>query len=406
MDTRIQTEPNPPEPAPEKKKTLFDAVLTSTPVLLTVVATFMVGRSTAEMTQAQYYRAVAGQNQSKVGDQWGFFQAKRIRGTSYEVNADNFMAKEEPVRLTRETLAEAVKELADKAGKDEKNVAEAAERLRNCLDKGFTAGKYSYKPEQIGTAFATVSEFVVDKLPVPIGEDRKPEKKADENKPEEKKQAPLATITIGEDQRKLLDEAIKAINDRKPEKEIAPIVLKITDETLHDEIEKADAEAKKTAKKGKDAEYVMEQLDELMKNLARATYSYLQSFDKQPRKDDADRKQAEQQSAAVRSLIHKLMTNYTATRHTFTHRRYEKDARSNQSSAELYEVKVYHSGAKSDRHMDRSKNFMYAMLVAQVGVIIASMALAVKHKSLVWLLATVAGLVAIGFGGYVYLGMN
>jgi hypothetical protein len=48
---------------------------------------------------------------------------------------------------------------------------------------------------------------------------------------------------------------------------------------------------------------------------------------------------------------------------------------------------------------------MYAMLVAQVGVVIASTALAVKNKSLVWLLATVAGLVAIGFGGYVFLGV-
>ena len=45
-------------------------------------------------------------------------------------------------------------------------------------------------------------------------------------------------------------------------------------------------------------------------------------------------------------------------------------------------------------------------LVAQVGVIIASTAMAVKQKSLMWMLATLAGLVAIGFGGYVFLGMN
>src|SRR4029077_16868601 len=60
----------------------------STPVLLTVVATFILGRSTSEMTQAQYQRSVAGQKQSKVGDQWAFFQAKRIRGDMHENTAD------------------------------------------------------------------------------------------------------------------------------------------------------------------------------------------------------------------------------------------------------------------------------------------------------------------------------
>jgi hypothetical protein len=54
-------------------------VLTATPVILTVVATALAGLASSEMTRAQYSRALAAQQQSKAGDQWGYFQAKRLR---------------------------------------------------------------------------------------------------------------------------------------------------------------------------------------------------------------------------------------------------------------------------------------------------------------------------------------
>lgn len=55
-------------------------ILDMTPVIMTVVATLLAGLSTSEMTRAQYTRALAAQQQSKAGDQWAFFQAKRLRG--------------------------------------------------------------------------------------------------------------------------------------------------------------------------------------------------------------------------------------------------------------------------------------------------------------------------------------
>lgn len=68
----------------EIKATLPDGkwgkVLGMTPVVMTVVATLLAGLSTSEMTKAQYVRALAAQQQSKSGDQWAFFQAKRLRG--------------------------------------------------------------------------------------------------------------------------------------------------------------------------------------------------------------------------------------------------------------------------------------------------------------------------------------
>ena len=47
---------------------------------MTVIATALAGLASSEMTRAQYSRSLAAQQQSKAGDQWGFFQAKRLRG--------------------------------------------------------------------------------------------------------------------------------------------------------------------------------------------------------------------------------------------------------------------------------------------------------------------------------------
>ena len=45
------------------------------------------------------------------------------------------------------------------------------------------------------------------------------------------------------------------------------------------------------------------------------------------------------------------------------------------------------------------------MLAAQGGVTIATFSIAMRRKSLLWGLATAAGLAAITFGGYVFLTM-
>jgi hypothetical protein len=58
----------------------FGKMLAATPVVMAVIATLLAGLASSEMTRAQYDRALAAQQQSKVGDQWGFFQAKRLRG--------------------------------------------------------------------------------------------------------------------------------------------------------------------------------------------------------------------------------------------------------------------------------------------------------------------------------------
>src|SRR5262249_41079858 len=74
--------------ADEPPRSPWEKLLTLSPVVLTVLATLLAGLSSSEMTQAQYHRSLAAQNQSKAGDQWAFFQAKRIRGTSLETTVD------------------------------------------------------------------------------------------------------------------------------------------------------------------------------------------------------------------------------------------------------------------------------------------------------------------------------
>lgn len=59
--------------------TSFGKILAATPIVMTVVATLLAGLATREMTIAQYDRSMAAQQQSKAGDQWNFFQAKKLR---------------------------------------------------------------------------------------------------------------------------------------------------------------------------------------------------------------------------------------------------------------------------------------------------------------------------------------
>ena len=61
-------------------QTGWGKILSATPIVMTVIATLLAGLASSEMTRAQYDRAMGAQLQSKAGDQWGYFQAKKLRG--------------------------------------------------------------------------------------------------------------------------------------------------------------------------------------------------------------------------------------------------------------------------------------------------------------------------------------
>lgn len=82
----------PEELKQEVAQTSWGKVLSVTPVVMTVIATMLAGLSSSEMTRAQYDRSLAAQRQSKAGDQWSFFQSKRLRAVVLRTTLDMMVA--------------------------------------------------------------------------------------------------------------------------------------------------------------------------------------------------------------------------------------------------------------------------------------------------------------------------
>lgn len=135
-------------------------ILTATPIILTVVATALAGLASSEMTRAQYGRSLAAQQQSKAGDQWGFFQAKRLRSALQRNTLD----------ILQSTAAVRPLEVAaiDKSGADAKVVAALqqgqlpeigpAPKFDANLQAAMEAIDNSQSPEQIMPLIAQVKD--------------------------------------------------------------------------------------------------------------------------------------------------------------------------------------------------------------------------------------------------------
>src|SRR5713226_7693757 len=92
----LVTTESPKEAEAPAAKGVWGTILKTTPIVLTVLATALAGISSSEMTQSMYYRSMAAQHQSKAGDQWALFQAKRIRGTSLEMTVETIQSLAHP----------------------------------------------------------------------------------------------------------------------------------------------------------------------------------------------------------------------------------------------------------------------------------------------------------------------
>lgn len=95
--------------------TPFSKILTATPVVMTVIATLLAGLASSEMTRAQYDRSLAAQQQSKAGDQWGYFQAKRLRSALQHNTLDIVLATAEVHPLEAAALEAAAAQLPSAA---------------------------------------------------------------------------------------------------------------------------------------------------------------------------------------------------------------------------------------------------------------------------------------------------
>lgn len=83
---------------------LWGKILSATPVVLAVVATMLAGLASSEMTRAQYDRSYAAQLQAKAGDQWSFFQAKRLRSALQDNTLDLMLSSASLRPLERASL--------------------------------------------------------------------------------------------------------------------------------------------------------------------------------------------------------------------------------------------------------------------------------------------------------------
>jgi hypothetical protein len=82
-------------------------VLAATPIVMTVIATMLAGLASSEMTKAQYDRSLAAQLQSKAGDQWSYYQAKKLRSAVARNTLDLLAATAEIPPLDPAMLAKA-----------------------------------------------------------------------------------------------------------------------------------------------------------------------------------------------------------------------------------------------------------------------------------------------------------
>jgi hypothetical protein len=403
------------EVPPGTKKSFSETIMSTTPVILTVVATLLAGLSSSEMTRAQYYRSMAAQYQSKAGDQWGYFQAKRIRGSGLEQAADLLHPSGEPI-------AEALPALAARLHKQIQN----AERQTQQIQKLLAAGRVTvidYVPSQ-----PTLQQSA-EKLLQTLREKNKAalalqEKIGQRLKAPQAKNVlvylagdvlPETAADVAQDNPAIL-QACQYVRQRKPDSEVVALLRELPEGELQDAITRADVRAADFEKKTKPVVRAIDDLGILLKeitSLTRSVYRAVQDLAGQvdlASTDDQDPlAQAAGRLVRTTSIVWQsadgLQADFKAGRHAFKARCYEREARQNQSVAELYELQVRLFGAVSDRHRERSKHFFYGMLGAQAGVTVATLALAVRRKSVLWGLASLTGLGAIGFSSYVYLCM-
>ena len=112
----------PPAPGTQRKS-FWESLIGMTPVFLTVLATVLAGLSSSEMTQAQFHRALAAEQQSKAGDQWNFFQAKSSKQNLAELGAalaegdqrSRYLQEVERYKKEKEEIMPVAKSLEERA---------------------------------------------------------------------------------------------------------------------------------------------------------------------------------------------------------------------------------------------------------------------------------------------------
>jgi hypothetical protein len=354
--------PKPDEAQATENKSIWEKTIVSTPVILTVVATILAGLSNSELNLAQYYRGLAAQMQSKVSDQWAYFQAKRIRADQNDNSAQVLQSISQPAPFDPANLSAQLDRLVQELNSAEYAGGSAQsdphlKRIRSLADQIRQAAT---QPDQTD-ALARFAEGKVQHVPEQVIDDPQ------------------------------INEVIRGLGSHVSDADLENEAGKISLKTLTDAVDIANANiaAYDAATAGSDKS--LAEIEKLFSDLSREILAFEGSIG------------SGSALTSVRDAASQLSAGYTIARMKYNASRYNSDAHYNQALAQLYEVQVRVDGFDSDRHRQRSKEFFYGMLAAQAGVTVATFALAVRRKSVLWSLAASAGFAAITFAAYVYV---
>jgi len=350
VDDPSPTEPAATAPVP-KPKGVWGMILTATPVALTALATAFAGLSSSEMTQAMYHRSLAAQHQSRAGDQWAFFQAKRIRGSTIESSIEVLQATGHPDPF------------------DAAQAESALARMQQSLEEHKTGAGGADRPRSAAGAVKAARDRLSAAGPLAL---------------------PAVPFTPLPDPaaRQAYEEVVQAIQKRQPESETTARVAKLSPGTIDEAIRLAEDDADRFDQACEPVNETVKQLKAAFKDVGAAV---------RPLRGGTG------PAAEIVSTFDRLDASFRAAAMDYEARRYRQEAAFNRRAAEAYEVRVRRSGVESDRHRERSKRFFYSMLLAQVGVTVSSLALARAQRSLLWLFAAAVGVLSLVFTGYVYL---
>ena len=378
------------------RKSFWNIVHGATPVLLTVLATVLAGLSSSEMTLAQYHRALAAQNQSKASDQWTFFQFKRTQQKETKTALDQMPVPSRTERLNADSLREVTRQCLH----DLQQARREAEQLSGVLSSAKSASSGGGETLQRAAAkllAVTTAQLEEAQALGYLGADALPPAQT----------SPLAQPEI--------QEALKAIATRKTITETAPLIARIDEDTLQQEINLAEGNVSAVENANKPVSAVLDEIEKLILQQAQFGDDLYRSVRRVEHAlanvPEADRpapvrsavEAVSRTGQALKTDARDLRDDFHANQYDYTVRRYEVETRHNQKAATLYEVEIRKASVASESHRKRSRHFFYGMLMAQAGVTIASFSLAMKYRSVLWSLATAAGITAVAFSGYVYL---
>ncbi len=277
-------------------QTKWGKILGVTPIVMTVIATMLAGLASSEMTKAQYDRSLAAQLQSKAGDQWSYYQAKKLRSAVARNTLDLLAATSELPPLDAATLKSA--------------------------------------------DVATIAALTQNQLP----------------------ETESAKFDDG------VQSALDAVENSKPEAEIAVTLNRLKPATL--------AEALTAAQTAATA------FDNATKSINKAS----DKFDESLMAGDKN-----------------IFRSFSAARLRYTAARYDTESRLNMAVAGIYELQVRQNNYSAEKHHRRSGKFFYGMLGSQMAVIISTFAIAARRRNFLWSVAATAGAAAVVFSVYVYL---